>query len=135
MILLICLHDSSADTYFFNDKTEILVEFLSSFSSVMIETQVLMTFSIFSSFFFKESFPGWGLHFSKGGGCVFQLGGFIFTPRVPHGGIGFDGGFRKDHRMGLCTLMAPHYGKPCIGHTLLSPIIQIPTESYASVLE
>ena len=44
----------------------------------MTETQVLMTVSDFSVIFFYESFPGRWLHFSVGGGFVFQIGGFIF---------------------------------------------------------
>ena len=60
----------------------------------MTESQVLMTVSDFSVVFFYESFPGRWLHFSVGGGFVFQIGGASF---LSWGGIGFDGGggFRK----------------------------------------
>ena len=48
---------------------------------------VLLNFKLLFIVFFKESFPGRGLHFSMGGGFAFQIGGASFLNEgVPHGG-------------------------------------------------
>ena len=49
-----------------------------------------------------------------GGRGVFQMEGTSFSSGGrgrPMGGIGFDGGVEKNHKIG--RVPPPHYGKPC----------------------
>ena len=60
---------------------------------------------------------GW-FTFQWGGGCFSDGGGASFlSGRLPHGGIGFDGGggvlSKKIFGWGRALPYAPHYGKPC----------------------
>ena len=84
----------------------------------MVETQALMAVSDISGFFSRNYFLEGGFTFHFGGvggmgGGGFQIGCFICKwgwGWCTMGGIDFDRGRSKNHRMG--GGVPPHYGKP-----------------------